>query len=864
MLSWLFKKRGAVPAAGTVAATPVPVQPKAEARAEAKAKQAEEGRAEWAARLQSAQGNDEALLLVARSATLVDIRCAAVEALVADEALKRAERELRGHDSRVHRVAKQRLVAAVAQREARARASALIANATALAGDAMPPANRLVALDRDWQALEASLLADGQVAEFAGLRERINATVHAQGEWQQRVHRWSAEARQALAGLQRGPGDVGVNADEDMARRCEAASALRQSRPGAPATAALDQALRTALEAAENALANAAAMAEAAVKSAQQAAARAEAAQPAALTMADGGQAETDAAVTAPIPPMGVNTPSPEQIQQLDTLLAQAEAALADGQFGALQQLLHDIDAGLQGLNVAMLDSSLRTRRQALHAERARLRDWQQWGGAQVIDALVAEAAALADATLAAADPETVNAPKLHLKTHAASIQALRQRWQAMGRMGAPAHASLWQRFDAALQTAYAPVAVQQAALKAARHENLQAREVLLDALDALPSPPTGSHDDDSVTRWRELLRGLGEFQLAWRQLGPVEHTVPAGAKSALLERQHGSVARIEAPLQEARRLAGIEREQLIVRAETLGQELARNPAVRDATQRVRELQADWQQHARMLPLARAAEGALWARFKAATDAVFAQREAAFNARDIELAANLAAREALLERLSSLSADAGEAEVQRTLAEVDRAWRQPMELPGAAAGAIDARFRGARAGVAQTLAEAARRRWEGQCEALLAKLVLCEQREAAAAEAAVSSAADGDLASSWAAHDGLPPAWQKALEPRWSQPVAPGPLSEAAMGDVLLQLEAALDLPATAEQQASRRDLKLRALKAMLEGRSVPALEPAAQRAQWWAAALRQGLPTAAQGERLRALIEALRHSPQS
>jgi len=860
MLSWLFKKRGGVPAAGMAAAILVPMQPKAEARAEAKAKHAEAGRPEWAARLQSALGDDEALLLVARTATLVDIRCAAVEALGTEEALKRAERELRGQDSRVYRAAKQRLVAAVARREARARASALVATATILAGDATPPANRLVALDRDWQALDASLLADGQAAEFAGLRERINAAVHAQGEWQHRVNHWSAEARQVLAGLQRSPGDVDSTADEDVARRCESASALRESRPDVPATVALDQALQAALDVVANAVIDALA------DSARQASARAEAAQQSALAAADVGHTEAVGPVATPVAaataPRVTNPPTPEQIQQIDALLAQAEAALADGQFGALQQQLHEIDVAVQGLNAALLDGSLRARRQALHAEHARLRDWQQWGGAQAIDALVAEAAALADATLAAADPEAVNAPKLHLKTHAASIQALRQRWQAMGRLAAPAHASLWQRFDAALQTAYAPVAVQQALITAARDVNLRAREALLDVLDAWPALPAGPHDDDSVTRWKELLRALGEFQLAWRQLGPVEHTVPARAKAALLERQRSSIERIEAPLHEARRAAGIEREQLIVQAETLAQELARNPSVRDATQRVRELQAEWQQHARMLPLARAAEGVLWARFKAATDAVFAQREAAINARDAELAANLAAREALLERMSSLTADSGEADVRRTLAEVDRAWRQPLELPGAAAGVIDARFRSARATAAQTLADGARRRWESQCDTLLAKLVLCGQREAASTGS--SSAADGDLAGRWAAHDVLPPAWQKALEPRWSQPVASGPLSEAAMADVLLQLEAALDLPATAEKQAARRDLKLRALKATLEGRSIPALEPAAQRAQWLAAALRQGLPTAEQGERLRALVGALRQSPQA
>ena len=94
---------------------------------------------------------------------------------------------------------------------------------------------------------------------------------------------------------------------------------------------------------------------------------------------------------------------------------------------------------------------------------------------------------------------------------------------------------------------------------------------------------------------------------------------MPSGAKKALQQRLSSSVERIEAPLNEARRVAAAERERLIAHADALVQELARNPATRDAVPRVRELQADWQQHARTLPLARGVEGALWARFKAAT-----------------------------------------------------------------------------------------------------------------------------------------------------------------------------------------------------------------------------------------------------
>ncbi|MBC7992411.1 MAG: DUF349 domain-containing protein, partial [Rhizobacter sp.] len=287
-------------------------------------------------------------------------------------------------------------------------------------------------------------------------------------------------------------------------------------------------------------------------------------------------------------------------------------------------------------------------------------------------------------------------------------------------------------------------------------------------------------------------------------------------------------------------------------RAETLVQELARHP--RDAMPRVRELQAEWQQHARSLPLERKVENVLWSRFKAATDAVFAQREAAFNAHDAELAANLAEREALIARLTSIDLDTTPvAEMQRALGDADRAWRQPVEVPRAAVKSLDTRFTAARAALAQAVAESAQKRWFAQCDHLVAKIALCEAREASPEEA--------HLSERWAALAALPVAWEKPLAQRWSQAPTAGPLSATACEDLLLQLEAALDLPASAESLAARRDLKLRALKDALEGRAAQTQDPLAQRAQWFASALRQSGMSPAQRERLRALIAALRHA---
>jgi len=618
MLSRLFKKRDDVDVTPSELSAPA---------APDRAAQAEEARVQWQPRLQQAQGDDAALLLITQTAPTWEIKLAAVEGLAGEESLKQAERELRSHDSRVHRAAKRRLVAAVAQREARAGAQAVIEAATVLADEVPLPANRLVAIDRDWQALDASLLTETQVAEFAQLLERLNTLLREQGEQQQAQQRQIAEAKQAQAAAQA----------EEEARL----AALAAAEPPSPEPESLP----------------------------------------------------VEAAPPAPRPSL-----SAEQRAQIEALLGQAEAALAEGQLSDMQQHLQALDVALDAVSGVKLSDGLRARQQALHAERGRLKAWQKWGGARALETLVAEAEVLARATLAAADPEVAHAPKLRLKTHADSIQSLRSRWKEVDRLGSTtANHALWSRFDAALQTAYQPVAAQQAAQKVVRQENLQAREALLATLDALPDADESLSADDLAAHRKEQLRALGSFQLAWRQLGPLEHTVPPGARSALQKRLNGSIARIEAPIEEARRTAASQRERLVARAEALVQELSRNPASRDAAPRVRELQAEWQQHARTLPLARAVEGALWARFKAATDGVFAQREAAFSARDAELATNLAAREALLARLSAIDLDATPvADMQRALGEADRAWRQAVDVPRAAVNSLETRFREAR------------------------------------------------------------------------------------------------------------------------------------------------------------------------
>jgi hypothetical protein len=906
MLSWFFKKGGH---------TQAPVDPKVPpspdaVRAAAAAAPAAAG-PDWVTQLQDAQGDDAALLHIAASAPRLEIKMAAVQALAAEAALRQAEREFRSHDRKVHRLAKQRLEAAVAQREARARAQVLLERAAALVDEADLPINHVVELDHGWNALAADLLEPQQRTRFAALRARLDATILERGEAQQRLHRWCGDVRRRLPEWRGALVAVAGQGEALDAARLELdIRALLQARPALPAkaTADLDTALEQALAAANQVESRLAWLAT-------------QAADPAAAPESpDPGEAadsgtesplhrpETDSqprwadlpAVAdaelsrlldqrhaswlrerAPVPsPAFVAPPArpapglsrarddamtAAQRAQVESLLQQAEQALAEGQLGGVQQHLQAIDA-LAGRNRAIVwPDALRGQLSALRAEGTRLKGWQQWGGARAREDLVTEAEALARQTQAATDPEAGDRPKLNLTDHAQAIQTLRQRWKALDRLGAAAPQTLWQRFDAALHAAHAPVAAQHAALQAARQENLAAREALLAGLDALPLPTGPAHAADPAdpaarlaldappVAWKDLLRELHGFKLAWRKFGPLEHTVPAGARQALQQHLCDSLARIEQPLQALRQAAAEERERFIAEAQALVARPGQPLPWPEAARQLRELQAAWQHHARQLPLPRALESDLWARFKAATDAVFAQRDAAAAARDAGLSANLAARESLLGRLAALDAATDPAAVERTLAEVDRAWRAPVELPHGAGDALEARFRSARDAALQGLNAARTRHWQVQCDALQAGLARCESREAAAGGTA-------DASPPWVAHDDLPAAWQQALAWRWQQPPVPGPLAEAEVDDLLLQLEAALGLPSTPERQAERRQLKLRALKAAMEGRVQPAQGPA-QQGEAWLSLLRQGGLNPAQRQRLQALLAALRQA---
>lgn len=570
---------------------------------------------------------------------------------------------------------------------------------------------------------------------------------------------------------------------------------------------------------------------------------------------------------------------SSEHAVALADRVARAEAALDAGQLADAHRRLIDID---DELHSAAAPEALRARIAALQARLAQLRGWQHWAGGRARDELVLQAEALAAATVgdggregedegrgdaelaAGGEAEATRAvdadvARLSIRQRAEVIDTLRARWKEIDRLGGAGGRALWLRFDAALKTAYEPVAAHVAAQRAAREANLSARRQLLEALEGVsvvatagPAASTVSvalADDaepPQATTWapdeapadgrgdspaevpaevpadaRSLATALDRFHVAWRKLGPLEHTVPRASRAALVERMEAALRRVEEPLQAARRQARAQRESLVARARALAGDAPGRG--RDLAGEVRALQAEWQQHAKSLPLARADEQALWAEFKGAIDAAFAAREAVFSARQAEFEAHAAERAALIERLRVRPEDSPAAQ-RRMLAEVDAAWQRCGPAPRGRAAALDAEFRAAREALRQWLDDSAQRGWQATCDALDAKLALCLAREPVGSTDAAEVDPAG-WATSWQALPVLPAPLEDALRRRAGLAPAGGSEVAPAVDEWLLQIETAWDLPTPPAFESARRERKLLAMKTALEGRRAAAPE---------------------------------------
>jgi DNA repair protein SbcC/Rad50 len=818
----------------------------------------------WRAKIHAAAPDEAALLQLAYQAPTVDLKLAALQALMHEDSFKQAMHEFREQDKRLYRAAKSHWQAARDRRVASDEANASIAAARALLQQEQVPANRLVELERRWTALNSELLEAALPAEFAALRAQLSAKVRAHSEQTRSLSHWLHAVDGALETL--GAILPGVaKGDTPPAEAQTLAVSVLELLAKVPDTSDARCSEKTNLANGQRALAASVAQRAQFLHSlpasgvADQAHEKAMIEQWRAFPeLSEGGEAPLHGVLAqrfADWRNAGSDARKREQdvhrsqeraqraLQQelrLDAIqrhIEAAEAAHAGGRVAELAGVLATIDRALKRGSVSAALSGVLTQRiEFLRREHVRLQDWQRWSGGLGREQLAAEALELA----------RLATGNIAIKAHAEAISKRRERWKELDKLGGASNQSVWLTFDGALKSAYEPVAAHQDKLKRARLDNLAARDQIIAELITatakfFPVAQEGvTPAPDVQPDWRTIARTLEQTRIAWQKLGPVEHTVPRGAlqgDSAVATRYVAAVQALDAPLTNAYADARRQREQLIRAATDLGGSASSAGSARDVVEKVQKLQAQWQAAAKALPLPRGDENALWAAFKSGIDAVFAARDAARVAKDAESSAQLKAREEIVDRLAAIASSSSASDIKRALAEADSAWRAGANVAKPLQAKLDSRYHAARDAVRARLEELAQRVSQARFDDLITAMGLCHEREIASDSHRIGAGEAADLETRWNAISNLPDAWKAPLEARFrgmsaratnALPAAPsGETADASMLDALLNLEAACGIDSPSDFRAARQHLKMRALKSAMEARQSPANTPA-------------------------------------
>jgi hypothetical protein len=478
------------------------------------------------------------------------------------------------------------------------------------------------------------------------------------------------------------------------------------------------------------------------------------------------------------------------------------EAALSHGSLGAAA----DLDKALKDTKGVRLSPALSERLAHARAELKRLSDWARWGGNVSREELIKAV-------------EQLGTQSLAMSELAKKVGSMRDRWKALDTLSGSAPKSLWERFDAACSATYAPAAAHFKHLADERHTNA----AKADALIAEAAAETARLASGESVDWKHMALTVQRLRLAWSHLGAIDRK----DKKRLDQQFTDALNVLQAPLEVQRKDEVCSREQMIAEVGAL------NPNERHSLDALKALQERWQEHARALPLERKSEQALWQRFRAACDAVFAKRKESAHAADAERRSHQEAKEAICARLEAAAAGADAASAARLLREAATEWHAIGAVPRAAEAKIDKRHQGAVAALQHHIDVAKASAGRAQATALRDKLRLCQELEAQLADSARDPSAT-DWNARWSALPSLAADYERALKGRIDAALAALASGREAHAATLeqnraqllhevLRLEIAAGIDSGSEFARERLKLQVETLQSSLKSGQKPA-----------------------------------------
>ncbi|UGQ44615.1 DUF349 domain-containing protein [Massilia endophytica] len=679
------------------------------AAGEAAAADAAARRAAQVEQARALAGDEAAAVELILHSEFADVRLAAAEHVVSQDMLAKVQQAVRNSDRRVAKLVQGRLDA-IRHRQAEERQAELtISNAQRLLQEEKLAPNQVADLDRQWQVIAAP---PALAAQFDQLRTALGARLETQVTLQRQMRDELNVLRQLA------PGEAG---EAELARIAEAHAAQL----AAPEHASLPRHLLNDFDEA---------LAAARARVAGSPAPAPDAAPPASESAAP----ETAAAPAKPARERHKATPADKEAnQRFMAMVDQMEAALSQGQL----HIASDLDKALKEAKTGRLTPPQADRLAHVRSELKRLGDWARWSGNVSREEMVHAV-------------EQLPAQQLSMSELAKKVGSMRERWKALDGVSGPAPRSLWEKFDAACTAAYAPAAAHFKHLAEERHGNAAKAQALIDEVQALIATDPAAKED-----WRAIASASQRLRQAWSKLGTIDRKDKRKLDTAFGK----AMDALMAPLEEQRKIEVARREQLIEEVGKL------KPSERHTVDTLRGLQQAWQTHAKALPLERKAEQALWQKFRAACDAVFAQRKESAHAADHERKAHLHAREAICATLENAVFEgddkAVQAAISKALRDAATAWHASGTVPRAAEQRIEQRYRAAVAKV-QAQGDAVRKRaGAAQANAMRDKLRLTQALENAIA--APDEIDAQDWGARWHALPALPADYEKTLRSRF-------------------------------------------------------------------------------------------------
>lgn len=498
------------------------------------------------------------------------------------------------------------------------------------------------------------------------------------------------------------------------------------------------------------------------------------------------------------------------QLQQLHftEALDRMEKALDDG----MLQVAAEQDKTLRSIDLKPLrltdaqTSQLATAR----SELSRLQDWAKWGG-DVSRAELLKAA------------EELPARQHAVSELAKKVGSLRERWKSLDSSAGPAGKELWQRFDAACTTAYAPAAAHFKKMADERRDNLAKAQAIVAEIRQFAGSANCADEDSGAVDWKAIAGYCARTTQLWQRLGPIDRK----EKKSVDAEFAAAMRDLTTPLAAQQKIEITRRDKMIAEASSL------NPSDRGALDQLQTLQERWQERAKSMPLERSDEQALWQRFRSACDAVFAKRKEIARSADAGRQQQLQAKQALCATLEAAANGPHEA-ILKILRETNDAWNKTGPVPRASERQIEARYQAAIMALQKRLDEAQRSTLAAQFSALRGKLALCQAIEGKIARSQTMD--DGELTqvqTDWQTFPALSSEYENVLDTRFNAAITAlqsgdrqyATLLEqnrAALAQQILRLEILLGFDSPPELSRERLQLQVEVLQSSLKAGQKP------------------------------------------